>query len=49
MAALCPAQGRDVDELRLVCIREPHDDRWHQDGPLRWWMNVPDDNEKEER
>lgn len=41
----CQARGGD-DELRLQCIREPHADEWHLDGPERWWQTVPDDEEE---
>ncbi|GAB2696614.1 hypothetical protein [Kitasatospora kifunensis] len=41
----CPARGGD-EELRLQCIREPHDDNWHLDGPERWWKTVPDEQKE---
>lgn len=43
--AFCQARGGD-EELRLQCIREPHDDPWHLDGPERWWISTPSKEEE---
>ena len=42
----CQACGGD-QELRLQCIREPHTDAWHLDGPERWWKTIPNEQGEE--